>query len=149
MNISSRKVSIECIRDIVNVVPLYNGSGGLHAWSTLAVEWQRERENGLRPAEIMELVCSPRTLLLAGINSVNSRSFYSQTLSQLGQFSESTRGDFSKMDDGWRTDLVESDTLSLQLFLKLFVMCNNKKTGLYIFKFKCHSSKAHKISAPV
>lgn len=31
--------------------------GGLHAWSTLAAEWQRE--NGLCPAEIMELVCSP------------------------------------------------------------------------------------------
>lgn len=40
-----------------------------------------ESENGLRPAEIMELVCSPRAVLLAGVNSVNSGSFGSQTLS--------------------------------------------------------------------
>lgn len=57
-------------------------------------------ENGLRPAEIMELVCSPRAALLAGVNSVNSRSFSSQTLSLLGQCSKSTRGGSSKMDDG-------------------------------------------------
>lgn len=61
----------------LRVVSLYNGFGGLHARSTLAAEWQRE--NGRRPVEIMELVCSPCAVLLAGVNSVNSRSFYSQT----------------------------------------------------------------------
>lgn len=45
-------------------------------------------ENGLRPAEIMELVCSPRAALLAGVNSVNSRSFFSQTLSLPPLFQE-------------------------------------------------------------
>lgn len=56
--------------------------------------------NGLRPAEIMELVCSPRAALLAGVNSVNSRSFSSQTPSLLGQCSKSTRGGAAKMEDG-------------------------------------------------
>lgn len=59
---------------------------------------------GLRPAEIMELVCSPRAVLLAGVNSVNSRSFSSQTLSSLGQCSKSTRGGSAKMDDGYIMD---------------------------------------------
>lgn len=60
-----------------------------------------ERENGLRPAEIMELVCSPRAVLLAGVNSVNSGSFGSQTLfPRLEHCTESTRGGFCKMNDG-------------------------------------------------
>lgn len=57
----------------LRVVSLYNGFGGLHAQSTLAAEWQRE--NGRRPAEIMELVCSSYAVLIAGVNSVNSKTF--------------------------------------------------------------------------
>lgn len=48
---------MECIFELVDVVSLCDWFAGLHAWSTCAAEWQRE--NGLRPAEIMELVCSP------------------------------------------------------------------------------------------
>lgn len=77
MNISSKEALIECILELVHVVSLHNWFGELHALSTWAGAWLRE--NGLRPAEIMELVCSPRAVLLAGVNSVNSTSFYSQT----------------------------------------------------------------------
>lgn len=98
MNISSRRALIECNSKLVHVASAYNGLvapvlGAL--W--LQSDWG---ENGLRPAEIMELVCSPRAALLAGVNSVNSRSFSSQTLTLLGQSSKSTRGGSSKMDDG-------------------------------------------------
>lgn len=71
-------------------VSLYNGFGGLHAWITLAAQWLRE--NGRRPAEIMELVCFPYAVLLAGLNSVNSRSFDSHCLSlALAAFRERKR----------------------------------------------------------
>ncbi|KAJ7995844.1 hypothetical protein DPEC_G00230930 [Dallia pectoralis] len=40
---------------------------------------RRDGANGFHPTEIMELVCSLWAALLAGVNFVNSRTFYKQT----------------------------------------------------------------------
>lgn len=41
-------------------------------WCGVAVLGDQEERSGSGPAEIMELVCSPRAVLPAGVNSVNS-----------------------------------------------------------------------------
>lgn len=41
-------------------------------WCGVVVLGDQEERSGSGPAEIMELVCSPRAVLPAGVNSVNS-----------------------------------------------------------------------------